>query len=373
MTSHRPIASPITNPTENSSDELQEHVKDAFLRKQKLSLCGSGSKKFYGESLDNSDRKALDLTGLNGIVDYQPTELVITAGAGTPLATIQQALADQGQMLVFEPPAFGENATLGGCIASGLSGPRRPYAGAVRDSVLGIRIINGQGEWLRFGGQVMKNVAGYDVSRLLVGSLGCLGIITEVSLKVLPLPETEQTWCQSMDAQAALDWFSELRGKPWPVSATAWSNGRAWWRLSGSEAAIKHAAKSLGGELLHGGESFWHDLKEQRLEGFEQASTLWRIALPPATPMKLLENFGQPDWMEWGGAVRWLRSDTEISEPLREQVARHQGHACKFRHSEGDRSVFHPLSPTLASLHKRLKQSFDPAGILNPGRMYPAF
>lgn len=372
-------------PSLQSIKELQTIVKHAASQGQALRLCGSGSKAFYGEPPESSETRELtrnlDLTGIRGINDYQPTELVITAAAGTPLHEIEQTLAEEGQILAFEPPAFGADATLGGCVASGLSGPRRPWAGAVRDNVLGTRIINGAGESLRFGGQVMKNVAGYDVSRLLTGSLGCLGIITEVSLKVLPVPEVEQTWSREIDADEALRWFAELRRKPWPLSATAWRDGRCWWRLSGSEAAVTETARALGGEQVYGGEQFWQDLKEQALEGFEPEPVLWRCALPPASPMQTLDRLGHTEWIEWGGAVRWLNGVTQTDAELRRHIEACGGHASKFRynhHATGDASssetgVFHPLSPSLAKLHQGLKSAFDPNGIFNPGRMYPAW
>jgi glycolate oxidase FAD binding subunit len=272
-------------------------------------------------------------------------------------------------MLAFEPPGFGPRATLGGTIACGLSGPRRPYAGAARDFVLGVKMLNGKGEILRFGGEVMKNVAGYDLSRLLTGSLGTLGVILEVSLKVLPRPVLERTLAFSMDQARAIDTVNRWAGRPLPISATAFDGERLLVRLSGTESGVESAARDLGGETPDTGNAFWNTLNEQTLAFFQRPGPLWRLSVPPTTaPMDLPGQW----FLEWGGAQRWLSSDAPAAM-IREATDAVAGHATLFRHGDRQGEVFHPLPPALLNLHRRLKQSFDPAGIFNPGRLYPEF
>jgi glycolate oxidase FAD binding subunit len=268
-------------------------------------------------------------------------------------------------MLPFEPPHFGEAATIGGAVAAGLSGPRRPYAGAVRDFVLGTRIVNGKGEDLSFGGRVIKNVAGYDVSRLMAGSLGTLGVITEISFKVLPRPPAEATLAFEMDEEAAMMQVNRWAGLPLPLSATAWEAGRLRVRLSGAETAVTAAKAKMGGEAIEPGD-YWSDLREHRLAFFSGGRALWRISVPQTTPPLALPH---AQLVEWGGGVRWTASDADALT-LRSTTERAGGHATLFRGGDRNAGVFHPLQPALMKIHRRLKEAFDPAGILNPNRMY---
>ena len=272
-------------------------------------------------------------------------------------------------MLAFEPPHFGEGATLGGCLAAGLSGPRRPYAGGVRDFVLGVRVIDGKGDDLRFGGQVMKNVAGYDVSRLMAGSLGTLGILLEVSLKVLPRPPAEATLHLRWDEATAIALMNEWAGKPMPVTATAFRDGDLGLRLSGARVAVEAAIRKLGGTEVKPDQAgrFWTGIREQTDPFFAGEAPLWRLSIKPTTrPLELPG--GQ--LIEWGGALRWLKSAAD-AETIREAAARAGGHATLFRGGNKSGGVFQPLPPELMKLHRNLKRAFDPAGILNPGRLYP--
>jgi len=346
-------------------DTLIDRIRAAHASDSPLIIQGGGSKSFYGNA---DEGEVLGTRKLTGIVDYQPKELVLTARAGTPLAEIEAALAEQNQMLAFEPPHFGGPATLGGSIAAGLSGPRRPYAGAARDFVLGVRMIDGTGQPLRFGGQVIKNVAGYDVSRLMVGALGTLGLITEVSLKVLPKPAAETTLQFELGEAAAIEKMNQWAGLPLPLSATSWHAGLLTVRLSGAASAVHAAHAKLGGEALHDAAAFWQRLRDHATPFFDKRP-LWRLAVKPTTrPL----NLGDAQWIEWGGAVRWLASDRPAAT-LREAANAAGGHATLFRGKAPVDGVFAPLAPTLATLHRNLKQRFDPKGILNRGRMYPDF
>ncbi|MFQ5938340.1 MAG: glycolate oxidase subunit GlcE, partial [Acidiferrobacterales bacterium] len=301
-----------------------------------------------------------------GIVSYEPTELVLTARAGTPLKEVEATLDDGGQMLAFEPPHFGDGATLGGAIASGLSGPSRPYVGAVRDFVLGAVCVNGRGERLSFGGQVMKNVAGYDVSRLMAGAMGTLGVLLEISLKVLPRPASELSLVLSMGADEAISTMNTWAGQPLPISAACHDGEVLRVRLSGSDNGIRSAREKIGGEEITDGRVFWTELREQRLPFFADTTPLWRLSVPAATPVANLS--GQ--WLfDWGGAQRLLVSDLP-AETIREAASTAGGHAVLFRGGDRTGDVFHPLALPLAILHRRLKDAFDPKGILNPGRMY---
>ncbi len=339
-------------------------IRAAHANATPLMIQGGASKSFYG---NRSQGEVLDTRALKGVVDYQPKELVLTARAGTPLAEIESLLAEHHQGFAFEPPHFGA-ATLGGCVATGLSGPRRPYTGAVRDYVLGVRMIDGTGQALRFGGQVIKNVAGYDVSRLMVGTLGTLGLITEVSLKVLPRPAAEISLQFDMDESAALITMNRWAGRPLPLSATSWHAGLLSVRLSGAESAVKAAHAKLGGEMLHDAPAFWQRLREQTTPFFSHRP-LWRLAVKPTSaPL----NLSDTQWIEWGGAVRWLASDQTAS--VMREAARHAGgHAMLFRGTAPVDGVFTPLSPTLLAIHQNLKQRFDPKGIFNRGHLYPHF
>jgi glycolate oxidase FAD binding subunit len=342
-------------------ERLQEQVRAATAARTPLRIRAGGTKDFYGNECRGD---LLDPRGHSGIVAHEPTELVITARCGTPLAELEAVLDAAGQMLPFEPPHFGASATVGGCVAAGLAGPRRTSAGAVRDFLLGAKLLTGKGDVLAFGGTVMKNVAGYDVARLAAGSLGVLGVITEVSLKVLPRPVAEATMRLELDEAAALKRMNEWAGRPLPVSATAWRDGALHVRLSGARAAVAEAQKTIGGQVVDAG-AFWHGLREQTDSYFAGDRPLWRIALPSTAPA--LELAGA-QLIEWSGAQRWLRSEAP-AEQIRARAAACGGHATLFRGGER-RHVFTPLRPPIAAVHRRLKAEFDPAGIFNPGRMY---
>jgi len=351
-----------TQQMETTVQSLIERVKQAHAAKTPLALHGGNSKSFYGGAIRG---EPLDLRAYTGIIDYEPKELVLTVRAGTPLAEIEAALEAAGQMLPFEPPHFSEAATIGGTVATGLSGPRRPYTGAVRDFVLGTRIINGKGEDLSFGGRVIKNVAGYDVSRLMTGAMGTLGVLLDISFKVLPKPADETTLRFEMDEATAIQRFNEWAGKPLPISATSWFQGVAMVRLSGAAAGVRAAREKLGGEAVADAQGFWRELRDQRSPFFADAAPLCRLSVPSTTPPLSLE---LPQWIEWGGALRWVKGAVD-AKVLREKIAAVGGHATLFRHGDKSVGVFHPLQPVLAKIHTNLKTAFDPNNILNPGRM----
>lgn len=342
------------------SRKLREQVQAAFESREPLRIVGGGSKAFYGRAVAGS---LLAAGEHRGVTDYEPMELVITARAGTTLREIEETLAGEGQMLPFEPPHYGDAATLGGTVACNLSGPRRAYAGAARDFVLGTRVVNGRGEMLTFGGQVMKNVAGYDVSRLMTGALGTLGVLLEVSLKVLPRPELEVTLVQERQQDDALERLHDWAGLPLPVSASCIHDGKLYVRLSGSDAGVTAARRQVGGEELPHGTDLWDHVREHRHAFFQREGTLWRLSVASDAPVPPGEVL-----LEWGGALRWLYSDAS-AEQVRDWADAGGGHATRFRGGEGE--VFHPLPAGLLAVQRRLKEAFDPAGILNPGRMYP--
>lgn len=348
----------------DGSAALQQQVHNAINAGTALAIRGSNSKHFLGRVADG---EVLPLSEHRGMIEYDPRELVLTARAGTPLTEIESALAEAGQMLTFEPPHFGEHATLGGTIACGLSGPRRPYAGAARDAVLGCKLLNGKGELLRFGGQVMKNVAGYDVSRLMVGAYGTLGVLLEISLKVLPRPAVSFTLMHECLEAEAIKRMSQLLSQPVPVDAGCYYSGHCYIRLAGSEQAVRHAQKQLGGEALEKSAPFWQALREHQLSFFQSSKPLYRVLVKPATPPLPI---GGSWLLDWGGAQRWLVSDEPVAI-IRESVAAAGGHVSQFRASAQDKEVFQPPSAPLLNIHQRLKNSFDPHRIFNPGRMYP--
>ena len=349
----------MTATANDISTELAAAVRTA---PRPLRIVGSSSKDFYGRI---GEGDALNVSGHRGIVAYEPTELVITARAGTRLSEIEAALATHQQMLGFEPPYFGDGATLGGTIACGISGPRRPYSGSARDFVLGTRIINGSGEILTFGGQVMKNVAGYDVSRLMVGALGTLGVLLEVSLKVVPRPEQEITLTQTIDAARALTTIADVNARPLPLGGCCYGDGILYIRLAGVAAAVATARAAIGGDALTNDAEFWRDLREQRLEFFGNNTPLWRLSLPPAAPAP---NLPGRWWLDWGGAQRWLRTDAPTAS-IFDAARALGGHATLFRGGDRRATVFQPLPEPLAQLHRRLKHAFDPRGVLNRGRL----
>ena len=380
--------------------ELVDRVRAASADGRPLAIIGHGSKAFYGGAVNGM---ALDTTALAGISSYEPTELVVTVRAGTPLIELEAALAEHGQCLPFEPPRFAGNAagrgsdspvpqcgnasppvpqcgTVGGMVAAGLSGPSRASAGSLRDHVLGASLLNGRGEVLSFGGQVIKNVAGYDVSRLLAGSLGVLGVILEVSLKVLPLAPATATLRFEFDEASALAQLHQWGGRPLPVNASAWWDGMLLVRLCGARAAVDAAVASLGGERIEGAlaQPFWEGLRDHEDEFFARAraavtahpaGALWRLSLPQTARPILLPG---AQLIEWGGAQRWWCT-TASAPTVRAAAERGGGHATLFR--GGDKSVgtFTPLAPPLARIHHGLKREFDPHGVFNRGRLYPEF
>jgi glycolate oxidase FAD binding subunit len=347
-------------------DQFTQTIREARSRKQPLRIRGGGTKDFYGGTLGGD---ILDTTPYAGIVDYEPTELVISARAGTPIVEIESVMHERGQMLGFEPPQFGAASTLGGCIAAGLSGPRRPHAGSARDLVLGARLLDGKGSDLRFGGQVMKNVAGYDVSRLMVGAMGTLGLILEISLKALPRPAAEATLRRELGAAEAIELMNAWAGKPLPITATCHVEHQLYVRLSGAEPAVRAARQRLGGEELADGTAFWQQVRDHQLAFFRTTEPLWRLSLKSTTPPLALAG---TQLIEWNGGLRWLITNSGAAA-VRETAAGAGGHATLFRGGNKGAGVFHPLSPALMNLHRRIKGTFDPDGILNRGRMYAEF
>lgn len=352
--------------------ELQERVRAATAP---FEIRGHGSKCFYG---GEPRGELLSTTALRGISSYEPSELVVTVQGGTPIAELEQALAAQGQHLAFEPPRLNGGGTVGGMVASGLAGPARAQVGGVRDHVLGVTLLNGKAELMSFGGTVMKNVAGYDVSRLMAGSLGVLGLIAEVSLKVLPRPVVQATLRFEMEQAKALEQLNRWGGQPLPISASAWWDGALVLRLSGAEGAVRSAFHKLGGELIPDSLAlpFWEGLRDQRDEffvGAERAvaagARLWRLSLPQTAPALKLPG---EQLIEWGGAQRWVTTSAPPAQ-LREAAGNVGGHATLYRAQDKSAGVFAPLSPPLARIHRQLKLAFDPKGLFNPGRLYADF
>lgn len=346
---------------------IQERIRAAAAARRPLCIRAGGSKDFYGGPLAG---EPLDVAALGGVTHCEPTELVICARAGTSLAELERELAAHDQMLAFEPPRFGGRATLGGAVAAGLAGPRRAHCGALRDFVLGVEMIDGRGELLRFGGRVIKNVAGFDVSRLLAGSLGTLGVITEVALKTVPLPRAECTLRFAMEQPQALECMTRWATRPLPLSATAWHEGILHVRLSGAEAAIRAAREALGGDLMNGADEYWESVREHRLAFFAQAAELWRVCLPAHSPVLPVAG---ATLIEWGGSLRWLPGPQD-GDSLRAVARRFGGHATLYRAAAKPAAgPFQPLSAAMLALHKRLKGAFDPHGIFNRGRLHPDF
>lgn len=351
-------------------DDLQDRIRDA---RTPLRITGHGSKDFYGEPLHG---EPLSTLALNGITAYEPSELYVSVLAGTPLADLEAALAQKQQRLAFEPPRFGGRGTVGGMVSAGLSGPTRAALGSVRDHLLGAVVINGQGELLSFGGTVMKNVAGFDVSRALAGAMGQLGLITEVTLKVLPLPAATATLRFDLDQPAALTALNRWGGEPLPIEASAWWDGALVLRLAGAVAAVESAGAKLGGDIIPAdlAAGFWTGLRDHADEffvGAERAvaggARLWRLGVPSIAPELKLRG---EQLIEWGGAQRWVVTPMEPAA-LRDAVSAVGGHATLFRATDKSPGVFAPLSPPLAMIHKRLKAAFDPHRVFNPGRLYP--
>jgi glycolate oxidase FAD binding subunit len=362
----------------NDHDPALQHLIDqvnaARSGGRALDIRGGGTKSFYGEAAQG---EPLHTHGLRGISSYEPSELVVTARAGTPLAELEATLAARGQCLPFEPPHFMAGGTVGGMVAAGLAGPSRASVGAVRDYVLGASVLNGRGEVLSFGGQVMKNVAGYDVSRLLAGSLGTLGVILEVSLKVLPMAPATATLRFQYEQVAALDRINLWGAQPLPLNASAWWDGTLLVRLRGALAAVQAAMAGMGGEVIEPAlaSPFWEGLRHHTDEYFTKAQaavqggqvSLWRVSLPATAKPLLLPG---EQLIEWHGAQRWLCTSASAAK-VREAAQRAGGHATLFLSQHKQAGVFTPLKAPLDRIHRELKKSFDPEGIFNRGRLYP--
>jgi glycolate oxidase FAD binding subunit len=351
---------------------LVEQVKHATAHQQALDIRGGGTKRFYGESPRG---EALEVGALSGITSYEPTELVVTVRAGTPLSDLEAELAQSGQSLPFEPPRFADGGTVGGMVAAGLSGPARASAGSVRDHVLGLSLLNGRGEILSFGGQVTKNVAGYDVSRLVAGSLGILGVICEVSLKVLPKSIATSTLCFDWPEQKTLQQFGTWASRPLPITATAWHENQLWVRLAGARAAVIAASNTLGGTAMPAEQAadFWSSVRDQRGSFFavhedSQAGRepLWRLSVAATSPPIVLPG---RQFIEWNGAQRWWRTHADAAL-VRTLAAKAGGHATLMRGADKSSGAFAPLNDVLMRIHEGLKLAFDPARIFNPGRLY---
>jgi glycolate oxidase FAD binding subunit len=353
---------------EDTEKEIAAKVARAAADKAPLAIRGGGARAFYGEPLIGD---VLEVGALSGIIRYEPDELFITAGGATPLSEIHQTLANAGQTLAFEPPSYHPAATLGGTIACGFSGPRRATAGALRDFMLGVRVIDGSGDILNFGGSVMKNVAGFDVARLMAGAQGALGIIARATLKTAPCPPAEITlrFAKTATVDAAYQTNRALaRGAP--ISASAFVGDEMWWRLEGGESAIAKAASILGGDATGGAESarFWENVREHRHPFFQTGEgDLWRISAPPAADAPFAADF----FTEWHGATRWVFLPPDAKDKAREGAAKIGGAATLFRPQNAAAiHRFPPLPPAAFKLHQNLKRVFDPRGVLNPGRPY---
>ena len=343
-------------------------IRSAGAAGRALWISAGGTKAFYGGAVVG---ERLDPRGYHGVVEYEPSELVVTVRAGTRLADLEALLAAHGQMLAFEPPHFGDAATVGGMVAAGLAGPRRLAqsvgTGAVRDSVLGVRLIDGRGEVLAFGGRVVKNVAGYDVSRVLAGSLGTLGLLLEISLKVVPRPVCEATLVYRCSQATALTCMQDWMRQPLPVSATAYAEGLLQVRLSGGEAAVAEALQVLPGDRVPVTAAVDHWMAVRELAfARTTAAALWRLGLPASVPPLALPG---TELVEWNGQRRWLVTDAP-ARVIRARVRALGGHATRFRGGDPTVAPFPASSPVVAQLDARVRAAFDPQQILNPGRWH---
>ena len=359
--------------------QLCERVATARANLQPIEIVGGGTKRFYGNVHARSQQACeLELSGLSGVVTYEPSELVLTALAGTPLTEIEQTLAAKGQMLAFDPPRFGSASTIGGVVASGLSGPLSFGYGPLRHYVLGVHLLDAQGRILKFGGEVMKNVAGYDVARLVTGSLGMFGVIVQVSIKVIPLPKREQTLVFELNEADALTFCSDFRSRAMPIRAAAWlpstdgATGQLAVRLAGAESAVEQAISKLGGQCLDAkvAQQWWMAFRDQTADFFG-AGALWRLAVRAQTPALELG----PTAFDLGGEVRWVLDTANDLDPenLRQAAQATGGHATLFRAPEKSElpadGVFQPMAPAARAIVQRLKKEFDPKSIFNPGRL----
>ncbi len=358
-------------------DTLTLRIRAAIESKSALRITGGNSKAFYRS---HSEGEPLPTAGLNGVLSYEPSELVVTAGAGTPVASLEAMLAEQNQCLPFEPPHFAwsgasRQSTVGGLIAAGLSGPARASVGGVRDYVLGLKLINGRAEHLTFGGQVMKNVAGYDVSRLMAGAMGSLGVITEVSLKVLPRAHAEATLVFAAAQAAALEQLHRWGAQPLPLNASLWVDGKLWVRLRGAVAAVESACqrmpRDMAGQRIDAAQAqdLWHSCRDQRHAFFTsdapQGHVLWRISVPQSAAVL---DLAWPQLVEWHGGLRWLWAPADAGSQLARAARAAGGSAAAFvtRGAQLPAGMQQQDSAEQA-IAERLKVSFDPHGVFNPG------
>lgn len=356
----------------NSNDQtthIQQQVIDAIAQEQRLLIHGSNSKHFYGNEV--SVDRTLDVSGHTGIISYEPTELVVTVRAGTPIVELEKLLAENQQKLPFEPPVYSQNSTIGGAIASGLAGPSRIFSGSVRDNVLGVRILNGEGKILQFGGQVIKNVAGYDISRLMVGSLGSLGVILDISIKVTPKPAKDITIAIETDIKKAITLFNQWRPTPLPISASCFYDDCLYIRLSGGHQSIAEYRQQVPGDVLNDGDEFWSAIRNQTHEFFNDADKpLWRLSVPPSTPA--ISQVDDLTMIEWNGAQRWIRSNMP-PQIIRNIASKHRGHATLFRGDLPGVNAFMPQPEALTKIQQNIKKALDPQNIFGNGRLYRDF
>ncbi|WP_346796198.1 glycolate oxidase subunit GlcE [Halomonas sp. Bachu 37] len=356
---------------QDENETLSAQVRQAYQARQPLRIVGGDTRAFYGRKVEG---ETLSLARHRGIVHYDPVELVVTVRAGTPVEELEAALARQNQLLPFEPPRFGSDSTIGGVVATGLSGPRRPWAGAVRDFVLGTRVITQEGKLLRFGGEVMKNVAGYDLSRLMTGAQGTLGVLSEISFKVLPVPTATHSLVLELPLDEAMQKLAELGRQPLPITAAAWHAGLLHLRLEGGNSSVEATRERLGGEPLES--TFWQELRDQRLAFFQcqPGQSLWRLSLPPHTPPLDLDVAQDNIFHDWAGSQRWVKTSLD-ADTLRRACRLAGGHATCFtpQHETAEFEPFTPLDPIVAKYHRNLKTELDEHGIFNPGRLYAAF
>lgn len=360
----------MTIPQVNLEDDLQAQIELVSANGAAVNIIGGNTKAFYGHAVDalGHDELNIDVSGHSGIVDYDPAELVITLRTGCKLKDVELLLAENNQMFGFEPPYFGDDATIGGMVASGLTGPRRAFSGAIRDFILGVKLLNGRGEIVNFGGRVIKNVAGFDVSRLMVGALGTLGVLLEVSIRVIPKFEAETTLVfEHLDVQMHIDWINQQKRLPYPISASVWYQGQTKIRLSGSQQGLDSACQDLGEDNKVDNDETWSELKEQSHSFFGQVKTIARISVPSVEPDFLT---AESQLIEWGGAQRWIEASQADLDHLRQQAEYHRGTVCAYRGFDSDVEIFHRPTDAIMALHRNLKSSFDPAGIFNSGRLY---
>lgn len=345
---------------------IKKQINFAIKAKQKLKIVGGDSKSFYGRKIEGD---VLNLSKYKGIVSYEPSELYITVRAGTLLSEVNDVLKEQNQMLAFEPPVVDKNTTIGGVVATGISGPRRPYTGSVRDFILGVRFINGFGSIVSFGGQVMKNVAGYDVSRLLTGSLGTLGAIIEVTFKVLPCPESELTFRKAISSKGFAKQLLTLNTGSVPLSGACYDGEFLYIRLSGKRQIIDNISSRLIFDPFQDGENLWKNIRDFKLSLFNSNRALWRISVPSTAKLKLLNT--EDYLIDWGGAQYWVLSD-RTNEQMFEMAEQQGGSAILFIGGDNRGEIFQPLSKGVFNLHAKLKKAFDPYLIFNYGKMYPS-